>query len=242
MAPQHPRDRTAETPPPRPVEHEGDPGLVVPQPGRGKEREGLLLAAFLGRDTSEILSRLAEGDPLHLGRRATEAIRRGGYLIDPQRLFEELLIEVAAELSLEDSPEAVATPDAWLALRVERALGRLRSRDAEWVRSGGPRPDAPDQTDPGEFVVRAFGVDPDRAAEAAVHFGYLPERTRRRFFALLVDSWSLARTAEWFGGDARAIADDVWQALHLLGLATEAEREEMLDALLRLDMQRQGER
>ncbi|HED63955.1 MAG TPA: hypothetical protein ENJ09_00205 [Planctomycetes bacterium] len=160
------------------------------------------------------------------------AIRREGLLLDPQRLFEAALIEVAGELSLDEAP---AESDVWLTERVRRALRRVRNRDAQWVqRAGGSETDV----GPGAFLVEAFRVPESEAAEAALRFHELEQRTRRIFLALTVDGWSLARTSERFGGDARELADAVWEGMHALGLATEEERDRILDDLLRIDSQR----
>ncbi|HED64410.1 MAG TPA: hypothetical protein ENJ09_02535 [Planctomycetes bacterium] len=176
------------------------------------------------------MHRIASSDPLALGPRSIALLRREGLLVDPQRLYEGAIIEVACEMSLEDRAPRPEEVDGWLAGRLERTLARILNRDAEWVRNGGG--DDPAQA-PGAFLARTLRLDPARMDEPTVRFHNLSKRTRRRFFALVLDGWTLTKTAEWFGGDAREIADDLWEALFLLGLAREEHREGMLDELLR---------
>jgi hypothetical protein len=190
------------------------------------EREGRgvdVLVGLLGKDPSEILCKIAEGDPLGLQPVCMRLIRSEALIMDPARLLEAALLEVAANAGLCEVEDL--HPD-WLDHCVERALKRLCNQDREAVRKGK----APPIEDGGyDFVSDAFGVKYGDGRKASVAFQDLELRARRAFFALLVDEKSIEEVIEMGLGTEETLREDVWNALRALGHVTADEVQKFLE-------------
>ena len=164
-------ERTGQ-PLPRPPE--GSSGALARRLGRAALLAPLPLEAKLGSITG--------GDPLALYPLAAARARERCLVLDPDRVFDESIFNVVAlSVVLEERDDF----DAWLLERVDEALENLVRRDSEALRRGVL--DTARVRESSEYLTGCLGLPAGEGLAAATRFNRLPFRTRRTFFALLVE-------------------------------------------------------
>lgn len=153
-----------------------------PVGGRELARSALLS----DRPLEAKLAVVAQGDPLGLYPLGARRVRARWLYLDPGRVFEESVFTVTA-LSRGLRPQDDL--DAWLTGRVDDAINHLLRRDAEALLDGSA---AEQVRESSEYLSGCWGLPAADAFRAAVRFNGLTERSRRTFFALLVEHKSAA--------------------------------------------------
>lgn len=163
----------------------------LPRPPQGRPGTGarrVARAALLAETAPGTkLAAITGGDPLGLYPLAAARVRERCLVLDPDRAFDESVFNVVAlSLLLERRDDF----DAWLLARVDEALDNLVRRDSEALRRGAL--DDEQVRESGEYLAGCLGLPADEALAAATRFNRLPWRTRRAFFALLVEQRTVA--------------------------------------------------
>ncbi|HED65444.1 MAG TPA: hypothetical protein ENJ09_07800 [Planctomycetes bacterium] len=201
--------------------------MLVPSPPREEPRELLtegigILERFMGADPDEILPKLVTGDPLHLQESCARFLKRECLIMDPQRLYEQALVEVAADASLCTIDDL--HPD-WVDDSIRRACQRTLHRDALEQERGE---NAPPEARRFEFLYQAYCVPGGYGRLASVTFNALPFETRRTFFALFIDDLLPDEAVARGVGSYESMRYDVWDCLSALQIVTEEAKEECL--------------
>ena len=200
-------------------ERDERPGVLVPEPRRDQRielmTEGIgILERFMGEEPEVILPKLIHGDPLHLESACALYLRREFLLMDPQRLFEEAVVEVAADAALCTFEDL--HPD-WLDASIRRSCQRIMYRDAEELALGDR---APPESRRYEYMYQAFCVPADQGRRASVMFNALPLRARRTFFALFIEDLEPDEAAARGVGTYESMRYDAWDCLEALQIVT----------------------
>jgi hypothetical protein len=163
-----------------------DPELKPDFPG------GALLA---GDCASEVLSRIADGDPLGVDLRCARRLRERALLLAQHRVLARSLAWIArSAIRYRGQPEL----DEWIATHVDLAIDTLLDEDREDERVGHPLSEPLDPRF--AFVSEVWGVEPSLARKACIAFNALPLAVRRTYWAVVVDGQTLRRhVAEGFG-------------------------------------------
>lgn len=158
-----------------------------PEGSPGARARRLARAALLAPQTLEArLGSITGGDPLSLYPLGAARARERCLLLDPDRVFDEGIFNVVAlSVLLEERDDF----DAWLLERVDEALDNLVRRDSEALRRGVL--DDGEVRESGEYLSGCLGLSAGEGLAAATRFNRLPFRTRRTFFALLVEQLPL---------------------------------------------------
>ena len=168
-----------------------------------------------GASRAELLERLSDGDPLGLYERAVRRARGDAFLIDPDRLFAQVLACVAQApkpmRSTQDG-DAGSSLDTWIDAQIDDAIGVLVSEDRESLLDGGELPSAQAHA----FMTQAFGVAPSTGLAASVAFNGLQENARRAFVALFINSRSVPECLEAGLGSTEELKQYAQEALHAL--------------------------
>ncbi|HEX6883244.1 MAG TPA: hypothetical protein VF530_07665 [Planctomycetota bacterium] len=180
-----------------------------------------LLLRMAGRPAGEVLARISDGDMLRLFPRCARRIREACYVLDPERVYERALAEVA--VSLEVDGERCAE-EAWLSACVDRAVQSVLERDQREEHEGVPSLQ-PEKHYP--LFIEACQLEPGLARLASVRFNALAPRVRRGFQKLVVEGLPLAEVLALDLGPPEQLQLDILHALQAIGLVDEAGVEEL---------------
>lgn len=181
--------------------------------GFGGPRDEELLGLVAERPPEDALARIATGDPLQMFRRCAARIREQALLIDPDRLARRAVVQVAYA-----SPDYRGDPPLteWLGRLVDRSIERILAEDIEIGRTDGRSPD----DERYGFAAKLLCLDPALARSACVQFNALRHRSRRSFFALVLEGRSVADAIEHGLGPTEALREaclEAFRALTYLG-------------------------
>ncbi|MCZ6598357.1 MAG: hypothetical protein O7B99_12010 [Planctomycetota bacterium] len=126
--------------------------------------------------------------------RCARLVRQRAFLVDPDRLRERTLLRADGG--------------------IDAALEELLAEDEEAERAGLPLEDP--WSSPYAFLIQGFGTEPRLARTAAVRFNGLGERTRRVFFALLLEQLDDDACFARGLGPPAALQEDLFEALRAL--------------------------
>lgn len=149
----------------------GDPHPLV-----GRLREG---------DPGEILRILSAGDPLHLLERCARRVRDEAFLLDVERVHEDVLAGITLSASTLPESSHAADWDDWLDERIEESMRCLLTSDQEGRRAGYGQLEEWDARY--EFLTLTLGIAPRNSREACVAFNGLCADVRQAFFALVME-------------------------------------------------------
>jgi hypothetical protein len=171
-----------------------------------------LLPRLLRGDASEILSRLADGDPLRLLEFGTRRARERFFLYDADSVFERLAARVAYA-------GALAQPDelgvAWLVKQADHVLDRLSEEEREEERLD---PFDCDPEDPRYPFLRSLWLEPRYTRAASLAFNTLRLSARQAFFWLMLEQRSVDETLAMGSWTKDELMRDCWRAIGALGL------------------------
>lgn len=182
-------------------------------PREGGVREHELLELVAERAPDDALARIATGDPLRMLARCAARIRERALLIDPDRLVQGAVVQVAYASSAYRGDPPV---DQWLEALVDRSIERILTEDIESGRTDGLRPDDERYA----FAAKLLCLDPARARLACVRFNALCQRARRSFFTLVLEGRTVADAIARGLGPAEALREaclDAFRAITYLG-------------------------
>ena len=153
----------------------------IPRPVAGNWRR-----LFDSESPSELVERLADGDPLGLWPRAAELVARRRFVVQLDRLFEAVVARAAIVAPLYRGRPAIET---WLEARIGDALRSVLAKDAAAEIERRP-------VDPADhwhhaMMVEVFGVASPLARRAAVVFNAFGQRRRALLFALTFEGRSV---------------------------------------------------
>jgi len=166
------------------------------------------LALITGASFEEKLQVVAEGDPLGLIGLADERVRARWLFLDPGRVFEESVFQVVAVSALLTREDDLR---CWLVARVDEAIEHLLRRDGELLLED-QLPEAPVRANEA-YLSGCFALPPALAFRAAARFNWLPERSRRCYFAVVVEGRSLSQCLESGLGPREELRDHVTLAI-----------------------------
>lgn len=174
----------------------------------------------------EVLAKLIESDPLHLGRRCQERTTSQALLLDARRLY----LRASAHVARHGSKYA-GTPslDVWLAEHVRRALKELVAEDAEALRTRdlGETP-----TDPWVLgIARLLGVEPALASRGCAAFNQSSYDVRSAFFGIVIGAQPLSQWARENGTGEERVRANLKRALWLLGARDDLDLDDLLEGL-----------
>jgi len=140
-------------------------------------------ALLEGGDATEILSRIAEGDPLHLTEAARKRIIEEAWLLDPQRLAARSLARIAfdAAVGLDRSRPF----PAWLDGCLDRSIGELVEEDWGAELLGAATNDIGADRFYGELGQR-LEVEPAFARRLTAVFNSFSAEYRRPFYEVVI--------------------------------------------------------
>lgn len=178
-----PRDAARSTPPP---EHGGEPIAKPCYPGH---------ELLHGSSASQILAKIAPGDPLGVAARCKARLDVRAQLIAHERAVARSLAQVAfAAVRYRGEPDLAS----WLDRQIDRAIDALLNDDREDEIARRPTDEPWDPRF--AFVSEAWGVSPALARRACIVFNDLPSIVRQAWWALTVHGKSINRyVAEGFG-------------------------------------------
>lgn len=171
-----------------------------------------LLPRLLRGDASEILARLADGDPLRLYELGSRRAREAFLLFDADRLFERLAARVAYA-GAEAEPAALGI--AWLLRQADHVLERMIDEEREEERQAPFDCDPEDRRYP---FLRSLWVDPRYTRAASLAFNALRLSARQAFFWLFLEQRSVDETLALGTWDKDELMRDCWRAIGALGL------------------------
>jgi len=152
-----------------------------------------------GRSPKEILSRIANGDPLRLRLRTARRLEAQALLFDTDRIFLRVLA-----LTARAAPRYRGQPEIeeWLAARIDEAVQQVLEEGDE------PQRAPASARAPGAFETLAapLGLDPGAMQSACARFHRLPFPERRAFFDLVLHARSLDELARANSESATEIA------------------------------------
>lgn len=180
-----------------------------------------LLRRMAGRPAAEVLARITDGDMLRLFPLCAQRIRDTFYILDPERVFERALAEVAVGIEIEG--ERSAEP-AWLLERVDRAIQSVLERDRHEEHAGIP-PEQPLKHYP--LFIQSCFVEPALARLASVRYNALDGRVRQGFQKLIVEAMPLELVLEMGLGPPDRLQLDILHALQAIGLLDDEGVEEL---------------
>lgn len=181
-----------------------------------------LLARLVGQSADDILSRLANGDPLKLYSRVAHRIRDRHFVLDPDRVFERALSVVAVGVDLDGSD---CLEDGWLEARIDQAIRHVLDRDIEAEQAGIPA-ESP-ETHHAVFV-QAFFRPPHLARLSSVRLNALSDRIRKGFYHLILEGRPLEEVLAMELGTPDQLQEDILRALQAIGLFDEKEFHQLL--------------
>lgn len=181
----------------------------------------VLLQRLAGKPADEVLSRIANGDPLKLYGLCAQRIRDTHFVLDPDRVFERALAQVAIGVQVEP---ALCTRPEWLVERVDRAIRRVLDHDAEEERDGLPAEDPEQQH---RLFVEAFYIEPGLARLSSVRFNGLGERIRKGFYHLIIEGRPLEEVLAMELGSPNDLQRDILTGLLAIGVIDEEGFEEL---------------
>lgn len=171
-----------------------------------------LLPRLLRGDASEILSRLADGDPLRLYELASRRAREAFLLFDADRLFERLAARVA-HAGAQARPAELGMP--WLLAQVDQLLARLIEEEREEERLAPFACPAEDRRYP---FLRSLWVEPRYTRAASLAFNTLRLSARQAFFWFFLEKRSVEETLAMGSWTKDELMRDCWRAIGALGL------------------------
>jgi hypothetical protein len=187
-----------------------------------RQRDALTLVRRLaGKPAAEVLARIADGDMLRLYPLCAERLRETFFVLDPERVFERALAEVAVTIELEGA--GCAEPAGLLAA-VDRAIQSVLERDRREEHDGIPPAD-PDKHF-AVFIDCCF-IEPPMARLSSVRFNALDPRVRHGFLRLLVEARPLEEVLAMGLGPPERLQLDILHALKAIGLLDDAGVEEL---------------
>jgi len=199
---------------------------VAPIEARGDEEQRradtlTLLRRLAGRPAAEVLARIADGDLLRLFPLCAQRVRELCYVLDPERIFERALAEVAVEIEL--AGERCGEAELLIAC-VDRAIQSVLERDRRDEHDGVPlvRPEASYP-----LFVEACKLEPGLARLASVRYNALDARVRRGFQKLIIEALPLAEVLELDLGPPERLQLDILHALQAIGLLDDDGVEEL---------------
>ncbi len=194
---------------------------LQPQPSSGPDPPWREL--FAAGSPREVLARLIDGDPLDLGARCQDRLRRQALLLDLQRLYLRSLAHVSR-----DAVTYRGTPrfEFWIADKIRRSLKELQDED----RSRLDLPVTDTSGDPWLIgLADLLGMDPRSLGRGCTAFNAAPFEVRTAFFGMLVDRQPLARWATEQGLTPERASSLLRRALWTLGVRDALDLEELLE-------------
>jgi len=173
------------------------------------------LEALFGLEPEEILPKLREGDPLNIQEACVHILQDEASLIDPSRMFEHALIEVAFDASICTIDDL--HPD-WLDNSIRRALSRILTRDRREEERG-----IPEQPEDFEYVRALFWRGEDPCRIGSIRYHALPAWMRRAFYALLMRDMPPQEAIEKGYGTKEQLRHACWSVFVAVGVVTEKE-------------------
>jgi hypothetical protein len=181
-----------------------------------------LIRRIRGKPAADSLSRISNGDPLKLYPLCARRIRETYFLLDPDRVFERALAEVAVGLELE--AERCEAPE-WLLEKIDLTVQSILEHDRADEHEGLP-PDHPETHF--RLFIEAFYVEPPLARLSSVRFNALDERLRMGFQKLMIDGLPLEEVLAIEGlGPPERLQLDILVGLKAIGLLDDAGVEEL---------------
>lgn len=174
-----------------------------------------LVRRMVGKPASEVLARLANGDPLKLYTLCARRIRETFFVLDPDRVFERALASIAVGIEIEG--EACLRPE-WLTSAMDRAIQATLDRDQEEERIGMP---AENPEEHFRLFVEVFYVEPPLARLSSVRLNGLEERVRKGFRLMLVEGRTPEECMQLGLGPPERLQRDILAALEAIGLVDE---------------------
>ena len=157
-------------------------------PGGPPER-----GALRGRSPREILSRLADGDPLEIAARVDAVMEELGLLLAPDRLHMRSLARIAYAACARGAPQDLGP---WLRGIIDASATELLDEDREAEHGGDPLPRTATTY---SAMTLAFGVEHGLARRMSVVFHDMPVLQRRIIFGIVRDGSSLEEIATLLG-------------------------------------------
>lgn len=161
-----------------------------------------------GKSPSKILARIKDGDPLEIGPRALEALRKRAVLIHTDRAVSRSLARVAyAAVRYEGEPEL----DQWLSSCIEQSLDELVSEDLvdeveeRFYRYG--------------WLSNRLGCELPMARLVTLAFNALPHETRNDFMTCVMEGTPVEEHASREGRPIAEIEKNVKHAFLSTALA-----------------------
>jgi len=153
-----------------PFEHAARPRLD--DPPRRPDWRSLLC----GGTPREVLARIVDGDPLGLRPRVVDALRRGAWLMDADRVLLRALALCARHGARYRGRPAI---DEWLAARVQESIDALLEQEAESTSAPAT----------GAFasLARPLSLSPDELRAACARFHARPREEREAYVSLVLD-------------------------------------------------------
>ena len=161
-----------------------------------------------GRNTSEILDRLLDGDPLGIRERSVQRMREQCYLLSLSRLYTRTLARVAhSGASYKGKPPF----NEWIKLCIDQSATELMNEELEAERSNKPLPNppAPHHT----FVTALLGIALGLTRRGCIRFNNLELEARQIFFAICVDGLAFHRYVAEGNGPPQRVKCLLGQAL-----------------------------
>lgn len=151
---------------------------------RDNSREGL--AAWLpGRLPRVALEAIVEGDPLGVETRVRAKLRKGGWLLDAERVIARGFAAIAfAAHRYHGFPDL----DTWMDRELERTILSLLEEDRGAVIEESPAD--VESASALRWLADSLGLPLRSALHATVVFHALPLEVRRAWYALAVDTWT----------------------------------------------------
>jgi hypothetical protein len=160
-------------------------GSLTPLP-RGEFPGSELLVADSPR---EVLHRLLDGDPFHIGDRCRLLLRQKAFFLNPERLFFKSVARVSyASLDYGGKPPL----ERWLDRCIDRSIEDMRSEQYEEEFHALP----PEESDDGAFYTNfadKAGIEVPLARLACLALNNLPDETRLAFQAIGMEGKTIHR-------------------------------------------------
>ena len=167
-----------------------------------------------GTRPSQILARITDGDPLGVGPRVMQFLRKRAVLMDSARLCLRTMAHIAHDAPFYEGDPPITE---WIGEVIERSVRDLMQEDAYDEATKSPLRQPTDERY--DFLVNLLGIPPGKARRACVTFNALPSRDRRTFWAVCVEGKSVHRYVAEGNGPPKKVKrriENVFRALSFL--------------------------
>jgi hypothetical protein len=166
-----------------------------------------------GRDASEILAHLSQGDPLRLQEASARRLREVWILLEPDRVFHRALAVCAKAASMERPPANLA---AWALSNLDLAIEELVVLDRETEQAHPDVVSEEERVFP--LLTDSLMLDPELVRFTTVSFNALDALPRRAFFQLLIEGREVPEVIEAGPWDEDGLYEAIQKALATVGL------------------------